>query len=138
MYSSGSGSDGKLGHSDTKDQKQPKLVEYFSKNNIKIKDVVAGERHTIALTEDGEVYTWGFGRKNINFLMKIFMNPSGPTGHGVDIPSTISKPRRVKGLEGHKVERITAGRNFCIAYNDKNQVLNWGNGEYAAFGDGKN
>ena len=100
--------------------------------------MVAGERHTIALSEQGEVYTWGFGRKNINFLMKVFVNPCGPTGHGVDIPSAITKPAKVKALERQKIERITAGRNFCIVFNDKNQVYNWGNGEYAAFGDGKN
>ena len=44
----------------------------------------------------------------------------------------------MKGLAGQNIQRITAGRNFCIVFNDKNEVYNWGNGEYAAFGDGKN
>jgi len=103
-------------------------VDYFSKHQIKIKDVVAGERHTIALTEKGEIYTWGFGRKNVNMLMKLIVNPSGPTGHGVDIPLVISKPTKVKALEGQVIQRIAAGRNFCIVFNDKNEVYNWGNG----------
>lgn len=114
------------------------MIDYFSKHNIAIKDVVAGERHTIALTEKGEVYTWGFGRKRLNLLMKMFMNPAGPTGHGVNIPEAITKPTKVKALEGHNIQRIAAGRNFCIVFNDKNEVYNWGNGEYAAFGDGNN
>ena len=67
-------------------QAKAKTSKTDPKNNIKIKDAVAGQRHTIALSEDGEVYTWGFGRKNINLLMKVFMNPCGPTGHGKDIP----------------------------------------------------
>ena len=103
-----------------------------------IKDVVAGEKHTIALTEKGDVYTWGFGRKQLNMFMKLLINPAGPTGHGTDIPAVISKPTKVKALDGHNIQRIAAGRNFCIVFNDKNEVYNWGNGEYAAFGDGKN
>ena len=74
------------------------MVEYFAKHNIKIKDAVAGERHTIALSEKGEVYTWGFGRKDTNLLMKLFINPVGPTGHGKDIPVAITKPAKVKAL----------------------------------------
>jgi alpha-tubulin suppressor-like RCC1 family protein len=100
--------------------------------------VVAGERHTIALSEKGEVFTWGFGRKKLNLLMRLMVNPAGPTGHGVDIPEAITKPTRVKSLEGHNIQRIAAGRNFCIVFNEKNEVYNWGNGEYAAFGDGNN
>lgn len=70
--------------------------------------------------------------------MRLFINPVGPTGHGKDIPKTISKPSKVKGLDGHVVQRIAAGRNFCIVFNEKNEVYNWGNGEYAVFGDGNN
>lgn len=60
--------------------------------------MVCGERHTIALSEKGEVYTFGYGRKNVNFFLKLFVNPVGPTGHGRDIPSIISKPTKVKAL----------------------------------------
>ncbi len=79
--------------------------------------MVAGERHTIALSEKGEVFTWGFGRKKLNLLMRLMVNPAGPTGHGVDIPEAITKPTRVKSLEGHNIQRIAAGRNFCIVFN---------------------
>lgn len=138
LYSFGSGSDGKLGHGDTKDVSEPKIIDYFQKHNIKVKDAVAGQKHTIVLSDKGEVYTFGYGRKDVNLLMKIFVNPVGPTGHGKDIPRVISKPTKVKALEGHNIQRIAAGRNFCIVFDDKNQVYNWGNGEYAVFGDGNN
>lgn len=64
----------------------------------------------------------------MNLLMRLFVNPAGPTGHGTDIPKIISKPSKVKALDGHVVQRIAAGRNFCIVFNEKNQVYNWGNG----------
>lgn len=70
--------------------------------------------------------------------MKLFVNPVGPTGHGKDIPPAITKPTKLKSLEGQNIVRITAGRHFCIALNDQDDIFNWGNGEYAAFGDGAN
>ena len=42
LYSVGEGADGKLGHGDTKDKTQPKIIDYFDKHNIKVKDAVAG------------------------------------------------------------------------------------------------
>lgn len=52
--------------------------------------------------------------------MKLFINPVGPTGHGRDIPEAITLPTRVKALENENIQRIAAGRNFCIVFNDKN------------------
>lgn len=74
------------------------------------------------------MYTFGYGKRNVNLLMKLFVNEVGPTGHGKDIPSIINKPAKLKSLEGHNIQRITAGRNFCMASTDKNEIYNWGNG----------
>lgn len=65
LFTFGSGNWGVLGHGDESSVKihEPKLVEYFKNNNKKIKKVCMGDFHTIALTEEGEVYTWGFGGK---------------------------------------------------------------------------
>ena len=114
----GNGADGKLGHGDTNNQDQPKMVEFFEKNNIKVKDAVAGERHTIVLSDKGEVYTFGYGRKKINLLLKLFVNSVSPTGHGNNVPPAITKPVKLKSLEGQNIIRVTAGRHFCIALNN--------------------
>ena len=39
------------------------MVEYFAKKNKKVVDAAIGEYHTVALTSDGSVYTWGYGGK---------------------------------------------------------------------------
>lgn len=52
---------GALGHGDKKHAFAPKKVEYFDKNNIKVKKIIAGMYHTGALTESGDLYTWGRG-----------------------------------------------------------------------------
>ena len=52
---------GALGHGDKKHQFNPKKVDFFEKNGIKIKKVTAGLYHTCALAENGDLYTWGRG-----------------------------------------------------------------------------
>ena len=69
-------------------------------------------------------------------IMNLFMNPTGPLGHGTNV--TCVKPTKIRAFEGKKIERITAGRQFNIAIDSENNVYNFGNGEYGAFGDGKN
>jgi alpha-tubulin suppressor-like RCC1 family protein len=63
LYTFGNGNWGVLGHGDENSVKadQPKIVEYFEKHKIKIKKACMGDFHTIALAENGDVYTWGFG-----------------------------------------------------------------------------
>lgn len=36
----------------------------------------------MALTEDGDVWTWGYGGREWNWLMKLFTHSTGPLGHG--------------------------------------------------------
>ncbi len=52
---------GALGHGDKKHTFTPKKVEYFEKNGIKVKKIIAGMYHTGALTAEGDLYTWGRG-----------------------------------------------------------------------------
>lgn len=115
MYTFGTGNWGVLGHGNENSvpHTQPKLVEYFSKNNIKIKKVCMGDFHTIALAEDGSVYTWGFGGKK--GLLNMFFSEAGALGHG-DKQDTFF-PRKIKFFESHgiKVKDITSGIRHCVA-----------------------
>ena len=52
---------GALGHGTKAKYFEPKKVEYFEKNNIKIKKITAGLYHTVALSTEGKLYTWGRG-----------------------------------------------------------------------------
>jgi alpha-tubulin suppressor-like RCC1 family protein len=65
LYTFGSGNWGVLGHGSETDVRfdNPQIVDYFEKRNKKVIDVALGEYHTVALTEDGSVYTWGYGGK---------------------------------------------------------------------------
>ena len=44
-------------------------------------DVALGEYHTAALTNDGSVYTWGYGGKT-GFFNWMYTQEVGALGHG--------------------------------------------------------
>lgn len=51
---------GKLGHGNCLAQKQPKLV-LGSLANKRVVFINTGYRHSAAVTDEGELYTWGEG-----------------------------------------------------------------------------
>ncbi|XP_014681140.1 PREDICTED: alsin-like isoform X2 [Priapulus caudatus] len=60
VWSWGKGGYGQLGHGDMLDRPQPCLVRSLEGKNV-VK-VVAGERHSLALTANCEVFSWGCNR----------------------------------------------------------------------------
>jgi hypothetical protein len=52
---------GGLGHGDKKHCFFPKKVDFFEKNQIKVSKIMAGLYHTIAISDKGDLYTWGRG-----------------------------------------------------------------------------
>lgn len=42
---------------------EPRLVDFFVKNNLKVEQVALGQYHTVVRTNDGDVWTWGYGGK---------------------------------------------------------------------------
>lgn len=52
---------GALGHNTVDSNFQPKRIEFFKQNNIKIKSISAGSYHCVALTENDDMYNWGRG-----------------------------------------------------------------------------
>jgi alpha-tubulin suppressor-like RCC1 family protein len=82
---------GQLGTGDTAYHRQPHLVEGLAE--VAIADVAAEGWHSLALSAQGEVFTWGrgeYGRLGLN-------DPKG-TAH--------VRPKRVAGLQGHRVIQV--------------------------------
>ena len=81
--------------------------------------VAAGEWHTVALTADGTVLTWGF-------------NGFGQLGEGT--ATDRSSPVKVTGLTG--VVALAAGEGHTVALKADGTVLAWGKNFYGQLGDG--
>ena len=61
MFTWGHGEDGQLGHNDPGRQLTPRQMEAGRFGGEKVVFVAAGGFHTVAMTAEGWIYTWGLG-----------------------------------------------------------------------------
>ncbi|XP_015425780.1 PREDICTED: inhibitor of Bruton tyrosine kinase isoform X7 [Myotis davidii] len=102
VYTCGHGPGGRLGHGDEQTCLVPRLVEGLSGHNCS--QVAAAEDHTIVLTEDGCIYT--FGRNTFRQL-------------GIIPPlSSCNVPRQMqaKYLKGRTIIGVAAGRFHTVLW----------------------
>lgn len=78
---------------------------------VKFKDVACGGIHVMALTDAGEVFSWGNGK-------------TGRLGHGNEDDEL--SPKRIEYFveRGIKIERIVAGGGQSFAIDGKNRLGN--------------
>lgn len=121
IWSWGWGDFGRLGHGDPTDLFIPKQVASLC--NIKIKMVACGDSHTMVVTGDGEVFS--FGR-----------NQNGQLGLGSRIDSMV--PTKIGDLSGHSVESVACGAEHTVACTAAGKTFAWGWGLYGNLGHGDN
>ena len=70
LYMFGSNVYGGLGIGSNKDYSyfEPQLVKYFVDKDIKIKKFCCSDFNTIALSQNGDIYTWGYGGREARFF----------------------------------------------------------------------
>lgn len=139
LYTFGAGSWGALGHGDEKSLQptDPQLVEYFADKNIKVKSCKLGEYHSAVLTEDGEVYTFGYGGKEGYFAWMVSQEV-GALGHGNRKPFFLPKKVQYFDEIGAKVKQIAAGLYHTVALTEDGDLYTWGRGQYGVLGNGTN
>jgi alpha-tubulin suppressor-like RCC1 family protein len=59
VFTWGRGEDGQLGVGDTSDLHEPTFVDAL--RGVRVRQIACGSGHTVVLTTDGSVYTWGRG-----------------------------------------------------------------------------
>lgn len=52
---------GALGHGNLEPYFNPKKVQFFEDNNLKVEQIAAGNYHCVAVTSCGKMYNWGRG-----------------------------------------------------------------------------
>lgn len=89
--------------------------------NVKIRQVAAGFWHSVALAEDGSVYSWG-------------RNTCGEVGNGsTQVQKT---PTKLTGFGSDKIVQIAAGACYSLALSENGTVYSWGENGSGALGDG--
>ncbi|ERN17078.1 uncharacterized protein LOC18445411 [Amborella trichopoda] len=110
---------GRLGHKIDMDVSHPKVVESLS--SLDIESVACGEYHTCALTDSGELYTWGgsspceelSGNKSQWFTRKVL----GP-------------------VEGISISGISCGAWHTAVVSTSGQLFTYGDGSFGTLGHG--
>jgi len=112
IFSFGDGSYGALGHGDRSNQVVPKRIASLDEENIV--SLSAGVFHSVALSQNGDVYTFGEGS-------------FGRLGHG-KVDEEIFSPKRVAALQGEGACAIAAGCNHCLVLTQSGKVFSFGKG----------
>jgi alpha-tubulin suppressor-like RCC1 family protein len=113
----GCGEHGQLGHGNSVDQIRPQRIEALV--NTRIRSATCGSIHTALLSEQGELYLFGFGE---NFYpseeQNFFYVP-------VKIP-----------FKDKKIKQVACGQSHIIALTEEGDVYTWGSGSYGQLGHG--
>ncbi|KAM3624607.1 uncharacterized protein V6R79_025462 [Siganus canaliculatus] len=96
----------------------PRLIKRLCDHRIS--QVMCGNQHCIALSRDGQLFTWG-------------QNTSGQLGLGKGEPSKLF-PHPLKSLAGIPLAKITAGGDHSFALSLSGAVFGWGNNKAGQLG----
>ena len=119
LWSWGGGNSGQLGHGDRQCQLLPKKIEAFAGQRVVA--VSAGTYHSLAITADGAVFTWGGGE-------------DGCLGHGDEQRQLL--PKKAEAFAGQRVVAVSAGAQHSLALAADGSVWSWGFGGQGRLGHG--
>lgn len=109
VFSFGNNSYGQLGQGDLVERFEPTPITHDSLAGVKIIDIKAGSRHSVLVSDSGDVYVMGY-------------NQNGYLGIGSSIPDYLLVPTKLthSNLSGYIISEIAAGGNhtFLLASND--------------------
>jgi len=111
VFSFGSSEYGALGHGLSTSEVLPRLIEALTETGRRFVAVAAGNSHSLALTEEGQVYGSGYIDDN---------------GHG----KTQRTPQLVALLAGKPVKLVYAGGSSSCAVTEKGELYTWGEGRH--------
>ena len=119
VWSWGKGCYDQLGHGDQQQQLLPTKLEALA--DQRVVTVSAGWGHSLALTADGSVWSWGYGGR-------------GKLGHGDEQDQL--QPKKVEALAGRCVVAVSAGGEYSLALTADGAVWSWGRGASGPLGHG--
>jgi len=119
VWSWGSGSSCQLGHGDEQHQWQPQKIEALAGQSVVA--VSAGVSHSLALTTDSAVWSWGVGGW-------------GKLGHGDEEDQLL--PKKIEAFAGRRVVAVSAASRLSLALSADGSAWSWGDGGFGKLGHG--
>ena len=86
-------------------------------DDVEITEVACGKHHTVALSANGDVYTWGHGKE-------------GALGHGNF--EQVNEPKKIETLSN--IVKIDAGGDFTIVQDKDGHLYSFGRNQYGQLG----
>uniref|UniRef100_A0A182JTG2 HECT domain-containing protein n=1 Tax=Anopheles christyi TaxID=43041 RepID=A0A182JTG2_9DIPT len=121
MYACGNNDHGQLGHDiETLPNKRPQLLTTL--DNYIITRISCGTAHSLALTNWGQVFSWG-------------SNAVGQLGHDTE-NGRQTTPRMIKAIGAKHVVQIASGQYHCMALTNNGELYAWGSNSYGQLGIG--
>ncbi len=96
-----------------RERRFPALVKTLAEAKVNIVDIGVGALHNLAVTDKGEVYSWG-------------CNDDGAIGRTTKEDASEMLPDKVEGLEGVHVVKVSCGASHSLALTDNGEVYSWG------------
>ncbi|MCO5550641.1 hypothetical protein L7F22_004130 [Adiantum nelumboides] len=120
VYTCGKNAHGQLGHGDTLKRHAFTKIETL---DSRVAQISAGAAHALAVTQDGEAFSWGYGA---NWCL----------GHH-NVANELL-PRLIKTFKDDELFLISvsAGYEHSVALDSNGQVYTWGSGYCGALGHG--
>ncbi|XP_073037085.1 ultraviolet-B receptor UVR8-like isoform X1 [Primulina eburnea] len=115
----GSGEDGQLGIGNSEEKEWVCAISALSSSNVC--SVVAGSRNSLAICDDGKLFTWGW-------------NQRGTLGHPQETKNE-NVPSQVKALANVKIIQAAIGGWHCLAVDEQGRAYAWGGNEYGQCGE---
>jgi alpha-tubulin suppressor-like RCC1 family protein len=121
VYGCGESYFGVCGLGGSQSAKKPVIIPNLS--NKKIIQIACGMFHSLALSREGDLYSWGMG----------FEGQLGLTAQY----KCVSSPRYVKYFFNRPVKFITCGHNYSLCITYDNKLWGWGENKLGQLGLGK-
>jgi alpha-tubulin suppressor-like RCC1 family protein len=150
VYSWGESTYGQLGHGDVTAHASPRRIDSLSDGSTSVVQVAAGWQHSLALTSEGEVRSFGAGSlgrlglggtSNVHVPVPVIYTCLHGKNTG-ELPSP--SPRRGRRIslgagDGHtmpRIVRLTAGLFHSMAVTQDGELYTWGSGTNGRLGHG--
>lgn len=130
LYTYGSNKHQQLGREASQEDGAPAALEpSLVSLNAPVTQVSLGSQHSAAITEAGELFTWGWGGS--------FWYGAGGLGHGTK--TAAPEPTIVEGFVslGLEVQQVACGAQHTLALTAKGSVYATGKGDFGRLGRGE-